>query len=715
MVDKITKRDGRVVDFDKEKITNAIFKAAQAVGGKDIKIAEQLSDLVIKEVEEKFKEKIPSVEQVQDIVEKSLIEQGHAKTAKAYIIYRQKRAEERKTKAAIIGKEVKTKLSLNALKVLKERYLLKSDEGNVIETPEELFRRVANNIAQADLNYNGNVKETEEKFYNLMANLDFLPNSPTLMNAGTDIQQLAACFVLPIEDSMEGIFTTLMNAAIIHKSGGGTGFSFSRLRARNSRVKSTQGVASGPVSFLTVYNAATDVIKQGGKRRGANMGILRIDHPDVLDFINCKEKNEVITNFNISVALTEGFMESVKKNKDYDLIDPPTKEVVRKMNARTVFDLIVASAWRNGDPGIVFIDRINEDNPTPSLGEIESTNPCGEQPLLPYESCNLGSINLGHFVKDDEVEWERLRQVVHDCVHFLDDVIDMSKYPIEEITKIVKANRKIGLGVMGWADMLVQLNIPYNSEEALQLAEKLMAFMRKEADSASIELAKARGAFPNWKDSIYNKDSKYFKGKHMELRNATRLTLAPTGTIGMIADASGGIEPLFALSYVKRVMDGQEFFYVDENFKNALNKNKIYSEVLLEKIINRGSIQDMGEIPEKIRKVFVVAHDITPENHVRMQGIFQKYVDNAVSKTVNFPNSASVEDVKEVYMLAYKSGCKGVTIYRDGSKEGQVLNLAIDVKKEKKSKEVCPDCGAKMIMSEGCAKCVKCGYSVCSG
>ena len=715
---KITKRDGRVVDFDKEKIINAIFKAAEAVGGKDRKTAEEVSDLVVKELENEFKKDTPTVEQVQDTVEKILIEQGHAKTAKAYILYRQERAEERKSKAAVIGKEVKTKVSLNALRVLKERYLLKDDEGDVIETPDELFQRVAHNIAQADLNYGvKDIKDTEEKFYNLMANLDFLPNSPTLMNAGTDIQQLAACFVLPIADSMEGIFTTLMHAAIIHKSGGGTGFSFSRLRPRNSRVKSTQGVASGPVSFLMVYNAATDVIKQGGKRRGANMGILRIDHPDILDFINCKEKNDAITNFNISVAMTEDFMKAVENDGNYELIDPSTKEVVEELNARIVFDLIVAGAWRNGDPGIIFIDRVNKDNPTPGLGEIESTNPCGEQPLLPYEACNLGSLNLGHFVKGNGVDWERLRQVVHDCIHFLDNVIDMSKYPILEITEMVKKNRKVGLGVMGWADMLVQLNIPYNSEEGIKLAEKVMGFIKKEADNASMELAKTRGVFPAWKDSIYNKDSKYFKGKHMELRNATRTTIAPTGTIGMIADASGGVEPLFALSYVKRVMDGQELHYLDKNFKKALMDSNAYSEKLMERIINKPSIQSIEDIPEDIGKVFVVAHDVTPEYHIKMQGAFQKFTDNAVSKTVNFLNSATVDDVKEVYLLAYKLGCKGVTVYRDGSKDMQVLNFAKDIKKEKekKGKDVCPECNAKMMMSEGCAKCIKCGYSVCNG
>ena len=748
-ISKIQKRNQEIVPYDKEKIVTAIFKAAKSVGGEDETTAKELANQVETILKEK-EEKIPSVELIQDSIEKVLVENGHTKTAKSYIIYRYKHKQMREEKIAILGTLSSKKITVNALTVLKERYLLKDLHGKIIETPDDLFKRVAKNIAKADRKYNktANLNEIAKEFYEVMANLDFLPNSPTLMNAGTDIQQLAGCFVLPIEDSMEGIFQSLMDAAIIHKSGGGTGFSFSRLRGRNSIVKSTQGVASGPVSFLKVYNAATEVIKQGGKRRGANMGILRIDHPDILDFINCKEKDETITNFNISVAITEDFMKKVIKGKDYDLINPATKEPEGKLNAKMVFDLLVSAGWRNGDPGIVFIDRINKDNPTPLMGEVESTNPCGEQPLLPYESCNLGSINLGHFIKDEKIEWDRLKTTVNTAVHFLDNVIDMNKYPLKKIDDMVKQNRKIGLGVMGWADMLNQLMIPYNSDKGVKLADEVMGFIQECADEKSCKLAKERGTFPSWTDSIYNKKSKYFKGKHIELRNSTRTTIAPTGTIGMISDASGGVEPLFALSYVKRVMDGKELFYIDKFFKAELEKRGIYSEELMKRIINQGSIQHFTELPEDLRRVYVVAHDISPEYHLKMQAAIQRHVDNAVSKTVNFSHNATIQDVEDAYMQAFKLGCKGVTIYRDGSKNEQVLNLNINIEKEKeakangikklfkkdknkdsniktssikkeksepKRKDVCPECSGTMVFQEGCAKCPSCGFSFCSG
>ena len=1109
-ISKIKKRDGSIVPFDPEKIANAIFKAAESVGGTNKTLSKRLTEEITLILEEKFSKEIPDVEMIQDIVENILINKGHVKTAKSYIIYRHEHKSIRDEKKAVLGKiSPSKKLNVNALTVLKERYLLKNMKGELIESPEDLFERIAKDISKSDKKYNkkADLKKIAQEFYDMMANLDFLPNSPTLMNAGTDIQQLAACFVLPIEDSMEGIFGTLRDAAIIHKSGGGTGFSFSRLRAKSSIVKSTKGVASGPVSFLTVYNAATEVIKQGGKRRGANMGILKIDHPDILEFINCKEKNESITNFNISVGLTEDFIKAVENDEEYDLINPADGSCVQKLNAQTVFNLLVSSAWRNGDPGIVFLDRINKDNPTPVVGEIESTNPClapdtlistnnglekikelykkykdkeiiiltddrtitkkikhnqreyyqngvalrkakifktgiknileielkngqtlkvtpdhkilstkgwkeakklkqgeevliqsgkgfypdsdkigeelglfmgwlsgdgwltsdkksigmvfasneeyimkkmqkiaeknkagkgifnkrenktlqllfkrkkfvelissldiqpkrahkkrvpktiftssektvtaylnglfcsdgtinfidqahrdirlsstskellkdtqllllnlgifsniyertkknqanfsyttikgekriynskpyfeliingnnickfksvigdlihkeknkkinkinrysrkntkfiskiksinkdkktevydisekitnsliangivvhncGEQPLLPYEACNLGSINLGNFIQNQKIDWKRLKKIIHKSIHFLDNVIDRSKYPLPEITKMVNANRKVGLGVMGWADMLMQLGIAYNSEEGIKLAEEVMKFVKDESDKASTILAKERGVFPNWNDSIYNKESRYFQGTHIKLRNATRTTIAPTGTIGMIADASGGVEPLFALSYVKRVMDGKELFYIDKNFKKALQEHKIFSKSLMEKVINQGSIQHIDEIPEELKKTFVVAHDISPEYHLKMQAAFQKYTDNAVSKTVNFSNDSTMEDVEETYLLAYKLGCKGVTIYRDGSKDQQVLNLNINIEKEKEEKkkkeqkekeqkeedrDVCPECGSKLIFQEGCCKCSSCSYSVCNG
>lgn len=713
----IIKRDGRQTPFDATKITTAIYKAAKAVNQplNPTIITNSVLELLNKTY---TNEQPPTVEQISDIVEQTLIQHNHTDIAKAYILYRQKRTEERTAKEALIGGLPVTnkKITINALRVLKERYLLKDSQGKIIETPDHLFWRIANNIAKSDKLYDADadIQRTAQAFYDMLSNLDFLPNSPTLMNAGTKIQQLSACFVLPIEDNMEGIFTTLLHTALIHKSGGGTGFSFSRLRSKNSVVQSTQGVASGPVSFLKVYNAATDVIKQGGKRRGANMGILRIDHPDILEFINCKEKNEDITNFNISVALTDEFMRAMEKDEEYALKNN-NGETISTLSARTVFDILVSAAWRNGDPGIIFVDKINDQNPTPALGNIESTNPCGEQPLLPYEACNLGSINLGNFVTNKTVDWERLRTVIHIAIHFLDNVIDMNNLPIPQITKLVQANRKIGLGVMGWADMLLQLQIPYNSEEGVCKAEDVMRFIKTEADHASEILAHKRGPFPNWNDSIYNRESKHFKGSHRLLRNATRTTLAPTGTIGMIADCSGGIEPLFALSYVKRVMDGKELFYLDKNFKKALEERGMYTEQLLQKVVNRGSIQDIPEIPIDLKNIFVVSHDISPEYHVKMQGAFQKYVDNAVSKTVNFSHNATVDDVRAVYLMAHQLGCKGITIYRDGSKENQVLNLNINIKKEKSNqKDICPECKTQMQMAEGCAKCLNCGFSVCS-
>ncbi|MBW2999929.1 vitamin B12-dependent ribonucleotide reductase [Candidatus Woesearchaeota archaeon] len=721
-ISKIRKRDGRIVPFEKEKVINAIFKAAQAVGGKDREEAARMAGIVVEKLEEQFgAKKIPTVEEIQDIVEKVMIQEGHASTAKAFILYRQKRADIRRQKTAIIGmgKEIETNLSPNALKVLKERYLLRDLQGNIIETPDGLFRRIAKNVAKADKLYDEKVdlNEVEEKFYEMIASLDFLPNSPTLMNAGTKLQQLSACFVLPIEDSMESIFGSLKDTALIHKSGGGTGFSFSKLRAKNSVVASTKGVASGPISFMKVFDAATEIIKQGGKRRGANMGVLRVDHPDILDFITCKDRADQITNFNISVALTDEFMQKVKKNEDYDLINPSNGKVEGKLNAGDVFDLIVSNAWKNGEPGIIFIDRMNRDNPTPKVGVIESTNPCGEQPLLPYESCNLGSINLANFVKDKKIDYERLKKLIWDAVHFLDNVIDMNKYPVPEIEKMTKANRKIGLGVMGFADMLYQLESPYNSSKGIKIAEEVMKFINEEAKKDSVELAKKRGVFPNFKGSIYDNGK-----KEDRVRNATRTTIAPTGTLSMISDVSSGVEPNFAISYIKRVMDGKELLYINKIFEKTAKEKGFYSEELMQKTANKGSIARMEEIPEDVRKVFVVAHDITPKWHAKMQAAFQRHTNNAVSKTVNFPSDATMRDVEDVYKLCHEEGCKGVTIYRDKSREAQVLNLeipqkkmeeAIEEKSAKKPKDICPKCGSKMVAQEGCFNCPKCSFSVC--
>ncbi|MHA1238018.1 MAG: adenosylcobalamin-dependent ribonucleoside-diphosphate reductase [Candidatus Odinarchaeia archaeon] len=1053
IIKKIIKRDGRIVDFDKNKITEAIYKAAVAVGGRDRKRAERLSDLVVKELEKRFGDKrIPHVEDVQDIVEYILIEEGHATTAKAYILYRQKRKEIREAKA-LLGVKDELKLSLNAVRLLEKRYLKKDENGKVIESTAEMFRRVAKAIAKADELYdpNADLKKTEEEFYQVMTSLEFLPNSPCLMNAGTEMGQLAACFVIPIEDNIESIFDAVKAAALIHKSGGGTGFDFSKLRPKGDVVKSTGGIASGPISFMKVFDVTTDVIKQGGRRRGANMGILRVDHPDIIEFITAKEKPDVLNNFNISVAVTDHFMDALKKDEEYSLINPRTKKVVKRLPARQVFDLMVTMAWKNGEPGVVFIDRINKYNPTPHIGRIESTNPCvvgdtlvatdeglvearklrkgmriwngkgwntieevinngvkkvfkitlksgieirvtpehklltengwkevkdikpkekvfvplnypeinsgkkkdekfyefigyfigngslsisnhvslhvgndrelinyfspilekisgssyviergnqfivdthrkhfaeeireifgvdisnseekqipekflredtssikallrgifssdgtvyeskgtvtialsssskkllkqvqllllylgipstltnekeaerkiikgkeyetkptyrilisgeraklffekigfirekerkfenlignkrvystiknyeyqeiveikedgeeevfditappeytwitngilsmdcGEQPLLPYESCNLGSINLSKMVKNGEIDFEKLRRVVRTAVHFLDNVIDVNKYPLPQIEKMTKANRKIGLGIMGWADMLLELRVPYDSEEALKLAEKVMSFIQKEAKKMSQELAEIRGPFPNFKGSIYDKPGA------PPMRNATVTTIAPTGSISIIAGCSSGIEPIFAISYIRRVLEGTEMVEVNPVFEKVAKMEGFYSEELMKRIAKQGSIQHVKEIPEHIRRVFVTAHDIAPEWHVKMQAAFQKYVDNAVSKTVNLPYTATPKDVEKIFLLAYKLGCKGITVYRDRSRENQVLSVQ-PVAAPEEDYEKCPSCGANLIHQEGCILCLECGYGRC--
>jgi len=576
-------------------------------------------------------------------------------------------------------------LSENAARVLERRYLKKDAEGRVIETPEEMFARVAGHIAKAEKAYGDDalVKEMEGIFYRMMTEFKFLPNSPTLMNAGRRLGQLAACFVLPVNDSMEGIFDSLKNAALIHKSGGGTGFSFSRLRPKRSRVGTTGGVASGPVSFMRIFNTATEQVKQGGTRRGANMAILRVDHPDIMEFIYCKKQNRELNNFNISVAVTDDFMESARKGKPYELKDPRDDRKAGSLDAAEVYEALVKQAWENGDPGIIFLDKINKDNPTPGLGEIESTNPCGEQPLLPLEACNLGSINLAKFVISTEegtvIDYDGLRDVVRWSVRFLDDTIDMSRYPLPEIDAMVKGNRKIGLGVMGFADMLYQLRIPYDSEEALQTAEAVMGFIQEESHLASRDLARERGVFGNFDQSVFR------DREGCAFRNATTTTIAPTGTLSIIAECSSGIEPLFALSFVRNVMDNDKLLEVNPYFERVARQKGYYSSDLMDAIARKGSIRDMEEIPEADRAVFVTAHDVVPEWHIRMQAAFQKHTDNAVSKTVNLPRDATAEDVKKVYDLAYELQCKGVTIYRDGSKENQVLSFTDSEKQPRES------------------------------
>ena len=618
--------------------------------------------------------------------------------------------------------------SENGITVLKKRYLAKDEKGEIIETISGMFERVAKNISEADLNYGKSkeeVKKTEEGFFEEMSSLRFLPNSPTLMNAGRPLQQLSACFVLPIEDSMESIFETIKNTALIHQSGGGTGFSFSNLRPKNDTVHSTKGVSSGPVSFMQVFNSATEAIKQGGTRRGANMGILRIDHPDILDFITSKKDTSKLNNFNISVAITEDFMSHAVKNEDYPLINPRNNETVKYLNAKDVFDLIIESAWSSGEPGIIFIDRINKLNPIPKAGKIEATNPCGEQPLVAYESCNLGSINLGKFIKENKdkkdkfnikdslkklneksddilpyylnfIDFEALIKTVHMAVHFLDNVIDKNHYPIEKIRQMTLANRKIGLGIMGYADTLIKLGIPYNSELALKVAEKIMGFIDNESKLKSEELGIIRGSFPNFDDSIWKE-----KG-YKTMRNGTTTTIAPTGTISIIAGASSGIEPLFALAYERHVLDNQTLIEIDKNFKSTLEKLGVYSENLINFIAKNGNLgHSYKDLPanlltletyEYLSQTFITSHDIMPKWHVMTQAAFQKYTDNAVSKTVNFPNSAKKEDIEEVYMLAYNLNLKGITVYRDGSRE-QVLTTSTSTGNKQ---YICPVCGSSV-------------------
>ncbi len=677
-IQEIKKRDGRTVAFNKDKIAEAIWRAAKEVGGEDRQLAEDVSSKVLTYLTRNFSPgRVPTVEDVQDAVEKILIEEGYAKTAKAYILYRQRRTELRRAKA-VLGVEDDLKLPLNAVMVLAARYLKRDENRRIIETPSQLFRRVAHAMADVDTKYGANdadVRKTEEEFYQLLVKSEFMPNSPTLMNAGLDLGQLSACFVLPVGDSMEEIFDAVKYQALIHKTGGGTGFSFSRLRPKGDLVKSTSGVASGPVSFMKVFDAATAEIKQGGKRRGANMGILRVDHPDILDFIMLKEREGILTNFNISVAVTDKFMEAVKNNSDYELLNPRNHTIAGKLNARAVWNLIVTMAWKTGDPGVIFIDKINasESNPVPSIGPVESTNPCGEQPLYPYDSCNLGSINLAKMVKEDrdnvEVDWQKLRETIWKCTHFLDNVIDANKYPIPEIEAMSKKVRRIGLGVMGWADLLIEMNIAYNSKEALKLAESIMKFISDEGRKASGELAKQRGSFPEFENSIWKKRG------YAAMRNSTVTTIAPTGTISIIAGCSQGIEPLFAIAYKRNVSESLGYSLVEVNplFEQRAMEEGYYSEELMQKIQKSWSIHQISEIPETDKRVFVTSHDISPEWHVRMQAAFQKYTDNAVSKTINFPYTATPHDVEKAYLLAYDTGCKGITIFRDQSRVNQVI------------------------------------------
>ncbi len=684
---------------DRTQIARVIFAAAESIGMADRQLVEQLTAQVIERLE--HQQTLPGMEH---LVPKSRRQQKRLPTDyEIQTMVKEILAAEELAKPEEVKPEMETQtkempviltkpkvqlapginLTENALHVLGKRYLKKDKQGQVIETVEEMFRRVAQTITSAELIYDpkADVKAKEEEFYHLMANLEFLPNSPTLMNAGRELGQLSACFVLPVEDSMESIFNAVKNTALIHKSGGGTGFSFSRLRPETDRVGSTGGVASGPVSFMRAFDVATDVIKQGGMRRGANMAILNIDHPDIMKFIMAKGDPAAFTNFNLSVAVTTKFMEAVKADTDYNLVNPHTKEVAGKLNAKEVFDKIVDMAWRTGDPGVVFIDRINKDNPAPQLGNIESTNPCGEQPLLPYESCNLGSINLVKMLRTangtTEIDYPKLAETVRIAVRFLDNVIDVNKFPLPQIAEMTRKSRKIGLGVMGFADMLIELGIPYNSEEALQTAGNIMHFIHEEAGKASVELANERGVFPAFEGSIYDVPG------GLRVRNASCTTIAPTGTLSIIAGCSSGIEPLFALSYTRNILDGAQLVEVNPYFEEVAKNEGFYSEELMQQLATGAKLHDIEEVPDGIKQLFVTAHEISPEWHVRMQAAFQKSTHNAVSKTVNFPKEATREDIAKVYMMAYEEGLKGITIFRDRSRETQVLTTGKVEKAEK--------------------------------
>jgi len=688
--------------LDRNQIARAIFKIAESMGISDRDRIEQLTSQVIERLEQKpslvakeiVAQPLPGMEElvIKPRPTRRQLSDGEIEALVEEILQAEEpeKREEVKPKmetTTIVQPQAQPSsginLSQNALRVLEKRYLKRDKEGKVIEKPEEMWHRVAQAIASAELNYNpkADVKAREDEFYQLMANLEFLPNSPTLMNAGRELGQLSACFVIPVGDSMESIFDAVKYTALIHKSGGGTGFSFSNLRPEGDFVKSTSGVASGPVSFMEVFDTTTDVTKQGGTRRGANMGILSVDHPDIMRFITAKDDPRKLTNFNISVAVTTEFMEAVKTGADYELLNPRTKKVVDKLNAKEVFDKIVDMAWKTGDPGIVFIDRINQDNPTPKLGKIESTNPCGEQPLLPYESCNLGSINLARMLKATngkfEIDYPRLARTVRSAVRFLDNVIEVNRFPLPQIEEMTKKSRKIGLGVMGFADMLLMLGIPYNSEEALKVGTEIMRFVHDEADKASAGLAEERGVFSAFPGSVYDVPG------GAKMRNASCTTIAPTGTLSIIAGCSGGIEPVFALSYTRNILDGAHMVEVNPYFEQVARSGGFYSDELMKKLAEGAKLHDMENIPDEVKRVFVTAHEITPEWHVKMQAAFQKSTDNAVSKTVNFPQEATRQDIAKVYRMAYDEGLKGITIYRDRSRDAQVLTTGKGKKEEK--------------------------------
>ncbi len=672
MVDTIRKRDGRIVPFEQSKVTTAICKAFASLHKEDLPTCQLLSDMVVDYVELAGQDPT-EIEEVQDLIEKTLMEEGHTDVARNFILYRYRRTQFREAKAHA-GVTDDCKLSLNAIRILESRYLRRDENGNVEETPRQLFERVAGHVAKAEIKLDGDEEKYKELFLQMMLNLEFLPNSPMFMNAGKRTGLISSCYVLPLEDSTEGIFTTLKDAVIIHKRGAGTGFSFSSIRPRRDSVRGMPGVASGPLAFLKIFDRATSEIKQGARRAGGNMAILRVDHPDIIDFITIKDERDTVSNYNLSVGITEEFMQALKKRSDYNLYDPQSGEVCGTLNSKRIFDLIGLMAWKNGDPGIVFLDRMNNDrsNPTPNLGKCETTSPCGEYPLLAYESVILGSINLSkHLIGEGasrEIDFEKLKITTHLAVRFLDNATEVNEFPLKKTRDIVSGNRKIGLSIMGFADVLFMLRVAYDSRKALNLAEKIMSFIETESRAASCMLAKERGTFLNYEDSLLKS-----KGDEFKQRNATLTAISPTGTISLIATCSPSIEPIYGISFLRKT-SRFEFLEVNPYFEEVAKERGFYSEEMFRRIAGRSSIQDIQGIPDDVKKIFVTAMDLAPEDHVKMQATFQKYLDCAVSKTVNFPHSASVDDIQRVFMLAYDLGCKGITVYRDGSRDVQVLN-----------------------------------------
>lgn len=668
-ITQVRTRDGRLVPFAPERIETAIAQASTAIGVGNGKLIGDLAAEVVRQLESRYAGQPPTVEQIQDIVEETLIAGGQPELSREYITYRRRHADIRAARR-FLGVQDDLKLPINALTVLKKRYLGRDENGCVNETPGQLFRRVARFIGKQDERYGGNARAAEDSFYDALAAREFLPNSPTLMNADTKLGLLSACFVLPVPDSIPGIFDAVKYMAIIHQAGGGTGFSFSRLRPRGDLVGTTHGIASGPVSFMAAFDSATEAVRQGGRRRGANMGILRADHPDILDFIGAKQQEGRLANFNLSVAATDNFMAAAGAGEDYPLLNPRTGKEAGRLRAHAVLEAIASAAWRTGDPGMIFLDRINDANPTPALGEIESTNPCGEQPLLPYESCNLGSIDLSRLISGGDIDWQRLGELVSLGVHFLDNVIDANRFPLAEIDEITRANRKIGLGVMGFAEAMIRLGIRYDSETALAKASEIMGFIYEKAVTKSAELARQRGSFPNFAESTWQRRG------YGEMRNATLTTIAPTGSISVIAGTTSGIEPLFAISFVRDVMEGVRLLETNETFAEVAREQGFFSEELTMRVARSGGIQDIEGIPGDVKELFVTALDIDPEWHIRMQAAFQKHVDNAVSKTINLSPDASIDDIRRSFLDAHRMGCKGITVFRYGSRAQQVLYLA---------------------------------------